>query len=618
MIRITLYRDCILNDGYKNEFSHNKNYGDTDSPFTAYLNSLTKQVYEIDNVYQDDMTMLNFKLKNNDYNDIYLFNYMKIESLNINNAIILTRYAFIDRIKIGNDIAQIRYKIDVWNTYISNTKGINISYLKGLRVLNGKGNVKIPEFYKLPIDYAGNNIPNFGTPRYNENSPVCIILQFQYYETQTLGVSSVSWTNYSIIRRKVTIGEEEENGWPITGSEPIYFREVDEIIKNIISHRGSRDYYLGGFGKNGARDFIYKTNFYFDLGNVYILPYDNFTNLGNEFQALGGVVGSISSVSATYRILLEACNSADYYTQSIPERSKLAFIKKYTYNNNFKRKSIGILSYQVPVENNGSTIDIDVYVTVSCSSFRTFISIQNKFYDITENFKYTIPLEQISGENIAQQKISKELADRNNTMNLIQNIASGYGGLVSSNADIDYNQNRITYASTERPNVNSMLLNTAMAGLSKSEAGFYIALINTGVSLVKFFANRQKINARAYNSSSLVLANDCAIINAKFWIFDINITSDNDNYVKETINNIGYNVYEYIKSLLEVGFYAEPQHFVNWGIYYNVIQFGSADIYGSFPLEIAKQLNQILENGVKIWYHHNIDYALNHDTYAVG
>ena len=184
MIRITLYRECLLNDGYKNEFSHNKNYGQTKSPFDNYLESLQSLTYTIDNVYQDDMTSLNFKLKNNDYTDIYLFNYMKIESIE-NEQVILTRYAFIDNIKIGNELAKVSYKIDIWNSYIKQAKGINISYLKGLRILDGTGNIKIPSYYNLPIEYGGNNKLILPSETYDENDNCCLIVQLQIYDTES-------------------------------------------------------------------------------------------------------------------------------------------------------------------------------------------------------------------------------------------------------------------------------------------------------------------------------------------------------------------------------------------------------------------------------------------------
>ena len=48
-------------------------------------------------------------------------------------------------------------------------------------------------------------------------------------------------------------------------------------------------------------------------------------------------------------------------------------------------------------------------------------------------------------------------------------------------------------------------------------------------------------------------------------------------------------------------------------LHYDYMKFETLDIYGSFPREIALELNKIFETGVKVWYDEN----LNNVNYVV-
>ena len=130
MIEITLYSGCKLNDNYKNVFAQAvRPPSYQTSFFDTYLSNLNKITFTLDLVYQDDMSSFNFYLKDSGYNDIYTYNYMRIETLSpSDNQTRIVRYAFINSIQIKNDIGIINYKIDVWHSFVNHSLlGINNS-----------------------------------------------------------------------------------------------------------------------------------------------------------------------------------------------------------------------------------------------------------------------------------------------------------------------------------------------------------------------------------------------------------------------------------------------------------------------------------------------------------
>lgn len=561
MIRIRLYSGCILDDKYKNVFSKALDTeGAWYSPFSDYLNNLTQVYYEIDNVYQDEMTSLNFKLSSNDYTSIYKFNYMKIESVNENNEVTLTRYAFITSIKIGNDIARISYKIDIWHTYIDNVKGLNIGILKGLRVVNGTGGLKIPTYRKLPINYAGNNelIFNHSEVNYTENKECAILIQVQIYTTAQFGESTPSTTKYFLIssyRYDYKVGDL----WNHMILTP-KVNTVDTIIETIINLYGE---------KNFMEIDDTSVNAYYKIGKIYIVP-SSFSSLFNTPQHMIRKRELPAGVIKYY----------SYYL-SMPKSSSinLNYITTYTINNNYLIKGIGLKSLFVPVEVNGSSINFSLYAAVSQTAFSFVLSAQNKFIDITSNFEYFPVTTQISGNVLAQQRISRAIQNLEDMGRLLRNA-----GKMSNSI---YREN--------------------IGGITDSIA-------NIGDTAIERAARNMPI----YNTSDIVKVNNNALSTYTEGFGYYTSTADNTNYVKDTINTKGYEVFEYLYNFNNLGITTYAKTFRDAGIYYNVIKVENSIIYGDFPLDIAKTLSEILANGIKIWYHNNINYALDHDTYAVG
>lgn len=574
-IKLTLYKNCILNDGYKNVFSQVKASALENSVFENYLISLEKLEYEIDEVYQEDNTVFNFYLKSTDYTSIYLFNYLKIESY-IDGELVLTRFAFIDKIKIMNELAQITYKLDIWHSFSQNIQGINKSFLKGLRIINGTGNIIIPSYISLPIDYEGNNKLTLPTLEYGINDYCVIIAEIQFYLGVKLGDISFAETKYVLIDRTA-----------LADTGLIKFKDVYNVINELCLAAQIKNSY------DGSSDACY-----FTIGNLFILP--SISNLTSKFLSAN------QNQRFDYKDIGGNIFTACYFRELDTSFANYDFtspfeLKSYTFQNNFKTKSIGNFSRRVEVIPNGSTISADLLCSVRKDCFKIFLNIENKFLDITKDFYYEPLTTYVSGDVIAQQRMSRTLKSVELDERYLKRILGDTMGGISDTGSL--------IKSGKSGNQFSMI--SSASSLAQNVG-------NLEIDIAAYSVKRKALNSPIYNNSQIVAANDISVLNARALIFSLNIDSDNDNYVKESINNMGYNVYEYTSSITETGIFALPTNFISHNIYYNVIQFGISDVFGYFPLSIANKLNEILKNGIKIWYHHNIAYALQNDDYAVG
>lgn len=621
---LTLYKGCKLNDSYKNVFCQTNYEGQSVSPFLLYLSNLPKKQIDLDTSYQEDTTSFTFYLKDTDYNDIYEYNYMQIQTLASDNQPSITRYAFINSIKIMNEVAVIDYKIDIWHTFAPKILGLNKSYLKGLRVID-KQNMIIPNYVTLPVDYQGNDQLSIPNQSFDENSRVMIILQLQCYNSTTYGTSSVSESRYIVISSYYDFtGTVFEEGEAVEGNiatrQDIKFKNVDDLINNILNLKSKKCW-------TGSVDLAHCERYlYFDIGNIYILPYiDTIESvLSVKWYGFMGALGNISHELIGANKMLVGREAL--YT----EIDKLKIFKSELITPNFKRVSSGILTMQIPCIENKTTYISSIYISISYSSFKIFLSVQNKFVDITDHFRYFALFNQANGDTIAQQNIAKELQNRNNILSLVSSIGgvarsgvSGFGEFARGNVnyargmvanDMDLVQDRVSegaFSSFSMLNIAS-----GITGMASGITGMGLSTLNLGLSLMGYSAKRKSINAPVYNSSVLLVANNIAILNAKYLLCSFYINADNDNYVKESINNIGYNIYEYIDDWNKTGINFEPTTFTSLNIMYNVVQFGTSDVYGNFPLNIKKSLDLILMNGIKIWYNYAIDDT--NDTYVVG
>lgn len=585
MLKITLYKNCILNDSYKEVFSLGKETGQDLNVLERYLNTLTSNILpNLDNVYYENSGDLVFdaNILATPYS-IYDFNYMKIEEYN-ENVLTLTRYCFVQSIELKNELCYISYKEDIWHSYADKIAGTTKAFLSNSRVLNYE-NLDI-NLKTLPTSYEGNNELEITTLIHESESlpyPAYfyLIAEVQFYQLDQYDKITKRFSRYVRVQETDTPTDSQMHK-SLYGCEE-WITKLEKIMTNGIFLEN---------GDNSSDGYKY----HIELGKFYILPYQLFPEL---------------SVITTYYILendnlvLKLLN----YTQGTP---KLQY--QNTIVNNYKNLYFGFLAHLFELKNNGTDIDYSIYTKVAEFGINIYMSINNNFEDITDAFEYNVPIEGLTSDTYMQRNIGlniqhlsyKNIVDKSDVgmiASFMKGVVTNFGILANGALG------------------NNFALGSEDAGLST--AGTFSKFAANTIDTAKVFADNysnritaqhmdENIMSKAYVSNKKVTVSRNKVMSLIYGLVLISINSDNDNYVKETINMFGYDTFEYIKDFNKIQL-SDIDYFKSINCNYNILSFSIINLYGSFTREISLILNTIFKNGVKIWY----DYQMNEDNYVV-
>ena len=521
MLKITLYKSCVLNETYQNVFSIAKRNNKT--ILELYLDRLSKYVVECENVYYENSgeIVFDYDLISNDVaTNIYDYNYMKVEQFDEDDILTLVRYCFVNKIQIKNGCVYLDYQEDVWSSYIGNVAGINESYLSRTRY---RSRLNLGEPRELPVEYDGNNQLVISEEIYN--SLLYALVEVQLYEIVT-GDNPRAYRNVKY--------------YLVKGNSSTGYKQLATEIESLISDLEifMTDQTLGGYN--------------YEIGDVYIVNADfdleNKLTFDSEIQ--------LGSTGIYFKPLKQNANSF----------KGIKLVEK-TFLNDYYNYSIGTFDNQVKIINNGTDITVSVYMFYSTGSVVFQMRLLNQIIDITNSFKYEIPATSIRAEEYTQRKIAMDLENAN------------------LKADQDMRVSDSVYS--------------FLAGIT----GLYQLNLGKGAKGIFDFAYNNPFGKWAKEGNKFEYVNAPQYSNAK------GCFGNNSEYVKSSINNTGYKVYHYMRDFNSLNIKTDMYNV----LHYDYVKFETIDIYGSFPREIAKKLNDIFETGVKIWYDENMHY----DTYVV-
>ena len=128
------------------------------------------------------------KLENeaNSYNDIYEFNYMKVEFTFANETTKIIRYCFISDIVIRNELVYLKYNEDIWHSYSDLITGILPSHLISSRVVKEYPTPLVYGILKQGYD-SFNGINMTLLDEIDANTQYSLIMEFQVYKLITVG-----------------------------------------------------------------------------------------------------------------------------------------------------------------------------------------------------------------------------------------------------------------------------------------------------------------------------------------------------------------------------------------------------------------------------------------------
>lgn len=577
MLKITLYKNCILNETYQNVIS--TAIKDGQSVLERYLATLSSMtIPDVEEVYYKNNGTLNFDLEYINSVDIYQFNYMKMEYLNEEDYLLLKRYCFIKDIQVNNDIVLLSYNEDVFSSYSNDIIKLTDSYLSKSRKLIYSN--KSINLHTLPIEYNGNNDVDMSIEGNNQFS---IIAKVQYYNAATFGNSSKRKYRVALLGKLTNTGAIPETNPQQYGFSIKYRLNLDEAIDfiNQLYKDQSKKWY-----QSIDMDEIV----YFRMEEIAIIPYDLTTYFNTTISSGTFTSEDYSQVKSAVNALLDELTfspSINYaftfhYIKNTYINSMIQ-IKSITKTNDFKRISIGTFNNQLKTINNGTSLSLKIRLWLDEANYYLYLTSLNQYIDITNDFIYKIPYTELNGETLELHRMQGTL-QRMAAITGLNNV--GTDSLITG-----------------------LKTGTTTAKVAGPYAGAAAGIIAGGTNYVGgMITGIQKIQlaySKTYTTSEGNFATSSGILNAKYGIVEFKINSDNDNFVLASVNNMGYNVYEYCNNLSMIDF-ENVNKFIIDNVNYDVIQFDKINIIGKFPRSIAQKLNEIFENGFKIWYNENL------------
>lgn len=615
-MKITLYKNCILNDNYNEVFDLTKKTRVIDgvtesySVFTDYLKSLDSQSIELPNTYYSrDMSFTLRITGDSKFKEALAFNYCKIEVDD------LTRYCFITDIELANTVATYYTEEDIWANY---AYGMQIRYGYLTNALRteykiGEETKKI-NFYTLPVGYQSNNEPQYNRER-TMSSLFNIVLQLQTYNLVTGGE-----TSERIVRTVLLTYYRETGTDPETGKKTYvisanfsqkkaleYLTKLQigsssktiALGKNIISYYTSND--------------TYDANFQID--NITIIPKDwgiaNYIQDITEEKLTDSVVGMFVTKIEEKTSLISGIDFVNfpllYYGNDYAHITPKTLISG-ELENDFKIISFGTRTGQYEINMNGTSIPYSLTISSDDTNFKILFNFQNKCIDITNDFVLDLPFDVITADTTAQRKIAKNTAIYNGVANIIGGTAEtalNIGALASGNvvssteSALKRNYAKLTYGEKYlgKRHLSSRKSST-VTKKSATGAGSIGGVVGGLRDIADGIVSIVNANTPQYTTNTGTFVQSEAFLNALYGLCYLSIIPDNNDYVQNMLKLIGYNVFEVIYDNILFN-----QDFISD----NVIKFETVVVYGDFPLDIKSALEDILTSGFRIYYNQYAD-----------
>lgn len=566
-MNITLYKKCILSNSYSEVFDVFHKDNNDKVALQRYLSSLQKYEIVADNVYVPNSGKITLEL-NEDNVNIYEYNYMYLEDTDNN----FRRYCFIDDITVVNGLAVISFSEDIWSNYASSME-IRKSLLVRSRATK-YGDWSIP-FYAPGMGYEGNNTVvikdidgNVIDNNYTRPSPlqVACAVNIQLYNLTAQGVA-----NNRILLTGIFVYSYggDKHSYGATDMLLQLVRELTQLSAGTQVSYNGKDYY-------------------YDLVSVKAIPL--------QF----GIFKDIITGNPT--VTIQKSDTISYYFYStqagifnnVISHGILHKVLDKTIENDYTRLGIGLISNIIPIENNSTNITYSILVKWDITSWKLYISIQNKLIEISDGFDILIPISVQSADVTQQQAAARELKGLNAKLGMASGALDIVGGVAET---------AIGWATADTGMALGNVLDAApFAGsdmVLSGAKGAFSGIEKAGKGALRIIGGQRELeiaNRKMFSTSKAIKVNSDGVLNGYYGIVQYFIAPDNATEVQANIDNTGYVCNEIVDDLFNKPITDTV------ATAYNIMRFDFVNIFGKFTQNIAKALRAILYNGFKIWY----------------
>ena len=624
-MKITLYKNCILNDNYNEVFDLTKKTRVIDgvtesySVFTDYLKSLDSQSIELPNTYYSrDMSFTLRITGDSKFKEALAFNYCKIEVDD------LTRYCFITDIELANTVATYYTEEDIWTNYAYDME-IRRGFVSQSRKL-AYGTKKV-SVYELPFDYQSTakiQYINAGVTGGN----IAIVCQLQIYQLGTAGSKTRRFTKTILLAQDfMHYNEETLKLVHQISSLDITTKEVEQILNKIILNSGNLQVYPA---PGWLKWYENLANTYYEINNIKAIPQSILNNI-IDYSKIDYSSDDISiyfaenfarnSTTIPSKAITTEASGAEGYIIGIDLTKALNFdneitpkiLKSFTTSIDFKTISFGTRTSQFEVIclNEDRLLSYDIECYSDDYNFNLFLNFQGKYIEITNDFIVEIPFDSVDGSVQAQRRLNRIMETVNGSLEIAGGVAQTYSNIQGLNATSRLQTTKVRktewqYTESKRGKlVPESKTTTFKTKPYKRKQGDIPGVVGGISKIAGGILNIAEANAPVYNSNSGTFAQSIGILNASFGLCKAVITPVNKTYVDKMIDEVGYTVYEFTKD--------NDFIFNNYFNDYNVLLFTDVIIYGKFPGDIKEALEEILLRGFKIWYNAQLEENPNAD-----
>ena len=567
-MNITLYKKCILSNSYSEVFDVFHKDNNDKVALERYLASLQKYEIVADNVYVPNSGKITLEINENNVN-IYEYNYMYLEDTDNN----FRRYCFIDDITVVNGLAVISFSEDIWSNYASSME-IRKSLLVRSRATK-YGDWTIP-FYAPGMGYEGNNTVVIkdidGTVidnNYTRPSPlqVACAVNIQLYNLTAQGVA-----NNRILLTGIFVYSYggDKHSYGATGMLLQLVREVTQLSAGTTVSYNGKDYY-------------------YDIVSVKAIP--------KQFGIFKDIITGNPTVtiqkSDTISYYFYSTGKEIFYNGWIEDGILYKVLDK-TIENDYTRLGIGLISNIIPIENNSTNITYSILVKWDITSWKLYISIQNKLIEISDGFDILIPISVQSADVTQQQAAARELKGLNAKLGMASGALDIVGGVAET---------AIGWATADTGMALGTVLGAApFAGsdmVLSGAKGAFSGIEKAGKGALRIIGGQRELeiaNRKMFSTSKAIKVNSDGVLNGYYGIVQYFIAPDNATEVQANIDNTGYVCNEIVDDLFNKPITDTV------ATAYNIMRFDFVNIFGKFTQNIAKALRAILYNGFKIWY----------------
>ena len=594
---ITIYEGCRLNNNY-NEVFNNK------SDLDAYLNTLTKKV--IYTSTEDDLYFTNngsISIDNETNNTLGLlrhgdrYNYMKME-----RTLDGTRYAFIDAITIVDGVCVLNYTEDVWSSYglmlnaisfkVKNSKLVQTDYLNPSDDYSATDIASFPK--RLPAQYEALGNPSFyyspAELQYDDGKEVLcyVLITASVYKSTSQGEYSARFINNYLL----AYTESATGGVTPANTHKTYTWRINNDTLNVINDLVTLA---------SVTSITYQTllSFKYEILDVKLIPktigddwFYNITESGSGLYPDFTIQGKQYDVDTSKQT---AQFDTDFTFNNICHQFSMRYVDaggnvKYTYNgfeptddiictktirfsDNDKITGLGNYSRFIPLIWNGLDIDYDIQLNVNTNGNSITLKVDNQLYDVSEDFRYSVPFEIQTAEVSQQQRMARYIGTLGNLMSIVT-TASGF---VSNVGATQHNINSINGDTTDPTGVmSSAFLSTTHNAISSM------------YSMIGNVENNKQINQKSFVTNKAIHTQDITCKNLEIGGFrEYECNPQNETYVQKIISKYGY-LYDVIVDDYKI-FYTMNTHYVRFSV---------VNVYGEFSQGVAHKLEEILLKGI--------------------